>query len=141
VLGDAQQILTLSHSASVVRVLLEAAPDARVAVAEPRPGLEGRRVVEILQNAGRDVRMITDAAMVPAMPECDLVLLGADSITADGAAVNKDGSRLAALAAAQRERPCFVAAYLSKINPRVTAEAVALEGMEPEEAWPERAEV
>ena len=141
VLGDAQHILTLSHSATVDRVLLEAAPRARVTVAESRPGFEGRRVVEILQGAGREVRIITDAAMALAMAECDLVLLGADSITAGGAAVNKTGSRLAALAAAERERPCFVAADLSKINPRVTAQTVALETMEPEEVWLERPEV
>ena len=140
VLGDAQHILTLSHSATVDRVLLEAAPGARVTVAESRPGFEGRRVVEVLQGVGREVRIITDAAMALAMAECDLVLLGADSITADGAVVNKTGSRLAALAAAERNRPCFVAADLSKINPRVTAETVLLEAMEAGEVWPERPE-
>ena len=140
VLGDAQQIFTLSHSATVDRVLLEAVPGARVTVAESRPGFEGRCLVELLQNVGREVRLVTDAAMALAMAECDLVLLGADSITADGAVVNKTGSRLAAMAAAERNRPCFVAADLSKINPRVTVETVVLEAMEASEVWPERPE-
>ena len=140
-LGGAGHILTLSHSATVDRVLAEAAPEAKVTVAESRPANEGRRVVEILQGAGREARLVTDAAMALAMAECDLLLLGADTITAEGAAVNKTGSRLAALAASERDKPCYVAADLSKINPAAGAKTVTLEAMAGEEVWPEHPEL
>lgn len=50
------------------------------------------------------------------MRQADLVLLGADAVTAT-AAVNKAGSRLLALAAREAGVPCYVAADTWKLCP------------------------
>lgn len=48
--------------------------------------------------------------------ECDLVLVGADAVTAT-AAVNKAGTHLLALAAAAARVPFYVAADAAKLSP------------------------
>ncbi|MEK6708959.1 MAG: hypothetical protein AABZ64_00105, partial [Nitrospinota bacterium] len=111
ILGGKRALLTLSHSSTVEAALLQAAPpDCLVIVAESRPLLEGRQLLRRLREGGRPVRCITDAQIALAMREADLLLLGADAICSDLAAVNKAGSHLAALAARSRGKPCAVLA-------------------------------
>lgn len=135
-------ILTLSHSSTVLDLLLEATPpETRIVVSESRPALEGRRTAEHLAKRGREVRLITEAEIVLAMSETEAVLIGADTICADLAAVNKTGSRMAALAAAEFDRPVLVAADTCKINPHVNANEVDLERGDPAAVWEERPEL
>src|SRR5690606_32342431 len=138
VLGTAGHIVTLSRSSTVLDLLLEAAPHARVTVSEGRPGCEGRALAERLLAQGRTVRLTTEAQLALAVGGADLVLLGADTICRDLAAVNKVGSHLAALAAQAAGRPVLIAADTYKINPRVDAGSVPLEQMNGAEVWPER---
>jgi translation initiation factor eIF-2B subunit delta len=141
-LADARQILTLSWSSTVTHVLLRAAPNAcTVIVAESRPLLEGRKTVRALNEASRSVRMITDAQVGLAMAQMDLLLIGADTICGDRAAVNKVGSYPAALAAREASVPMLVAADSFKIDPTTAADAVALEEMPGDEIWPAHAEL
>lgn len=141
-LDQATGILTLSYSSTVERILVEAAPEGcRVTVAESRPRYEGRRLCESLLAAGLGVSCITDAEIALFVARSDLVLLGADTICADLAVVNKTGSRLAALAAKESGKPCLVAADTYKINPNVTSGTVALEEKPGEEVWDARPEI
>lgn len=129
-------ILTLSHSSTVLDLITEASPaSARIVVCESRPDLEGRSTAEHLVGRGREVRLITEAEVALAMAETDAVLIGADTICADLAAVNKTGSRIVALAAADLGRPVIVAADTCKINPQVNADELNLERGDPAAIW------
>ena len=138
ILEGRRALLTLSRSSSVEAVLLQAAPaDCLLIVAESRPLYEGRTLLRRLMEAGRPVRCITDAQIALAMREADLLLLGADAICSDLAAVNKAGSRLAALAARSLGKPCAVLADTFKVSGELSAAGVVLEEGEGREVWAE----
>jgi len=113
--GD-RTVLTLSRSGTVQRALEGADPMAMF-VAESRPDREGVDVAESLLGDA-PVTLHTDAAIghVLATESIDCVLVGADSVLADGRVVNKTGTRLAALAAAHEEVPVFVACASDKVR-------------------------
>ena len=91
----------------------------RVLVAESRPGGEGVGVAEELAEDGADVTLVTDAAVAYhlASGEVDAVLVGADTVLADGRVVNKVGTRGAALAAARADIPLYAVAARNKVAP------------------------
>ena len=113
----------LTHSLSgTVQAALLACKDQieHVYVTESRPAFEGRVTAQTLAAAGMTVTLLTDAEAGLFIPECAAVVVGADSILADGAVVNKAGTFLLALAArANRpQRVPFVAlAETLKIAP------------------------
>ena len=113
-----EQVLTLSRSGTVGRALLDAPALERVLVAESRPAREGLGVAERLADASR-VTLHTDAAVahVLATHEVDAVVVGADAGLADGAVVNKTGTRGAALAADREGIPLQVVCASDKIAP------------------------
>jgi translation initiation factor 2B subunit (eIF-2B alpha/beta/delta family) len=114
-LGD--RVLTLSRSGTVLDALLTATPGA-VFVAESRPAREGVGVAERLAEAGIDATLCVDAAMGDVVSkDIDTVLVGADSVLADGTVVNKVGTRLAALAAADADADCYAVCARDKIVP------------------------
>ena len=51
------------------------------------------------------------------MKKSDIVIMGADAITVNGAVVNKIGSSLIALAAKEQRKPLIIAAGSHKIDP------------------------
>lgn len=132
-------VLTLSYSSTVTRLLTLPGAPAQVIVAEARPLFEGRKLIERLIAAERNVTCITDAAVARFVGGVDAVLIGADTIGRDGAAINKIGSLAAALAAKEAGVPFFVAADTLKLNPRAAFADLALEEMASAEIWPERA--
>lgn len=111
------RILTLSRSGTVRAALRQADPEA-VVIAESRPGGEGVGVAESLA-AEMDVGLVPDAGLAWAMAqqEYDAVLVGADTIRADGSLVNKVGTRMAALAARHEGIPVYAVAASDKISP------------------------
>jgi translation initiation factor 2B subunit (eIF-2B alpha/beta/delta family) len=126
----------LTHSLSgTVQAALLACKDQieRVYVTESRPACEGRVTAQTLAASGMAVTLLTDAEAGLFIPECAAVVVGADSILADGAVVNKAGTYLLALAAhANRpERAPFLAlAETLKIAPSTQPH---LEEMDPAE--------
>lgn len=127
------RLLTQSASASVTAALLARRPD-RTVVAESRPLLEGRTTARALANAGLAVEIVTDAAVATTLPAVDAVVLGADTLLADGSAVNKVGALPLALAAREAGRPLYVVADSSKVAPRTW---FVVEEMPAEEVWPD----
>ncbi|HEU5367623.1 MAG TPA: hypothetical protein VFU69_04130 [Ktedonobacterales bacterium] len=92
----------LTHSLSgTVQAALLACQDQieRVYVTEGRPRCEGRTTAQALAAAGMAVTLLTDAEAGLFIPECAAIVVGADSVLADGAVVNKAGTFLLALAA------------------------------------------
>ena len=114
---DGKTVGTLSRSGTVLAALEQANPPA-VLLAESRPGREGVGVAEELAHT-TDVRLTTDAAFPSQVlaGAVDVVLVGADTILADGRVCNKVGTAGAAAAASVADVPVSVVAATDKISP------------------------
>jgi translation initiation factor 2B subunit (eIF-2B alpha/beta/delta family) len=115
-------VLTLSRSGTVQETL-EQIDLQTVYVAESRPGREGVPVAETLAET-IDVMLFPDAAVahVLSTQNVDGVLVGADTVQANGSVVNKVGTRGAALAAAHEDVPVYAVAAADKVNPDMNAD-------------------
>jgi len=80
----------------------------RAIVTECRPRYGGREIARKLVNWGIATTLITDAQMGQAVREADCVLVGAESILANGTVVNQVGTYLLALAAHDQGVPLYV---------------------------------
>ncbi|MDG5820168.1 NUDIX domain-containing protein [Natronococcus sp. A-GB7] len=111
-------VMTLSRSGTVLEAL-RVGELSRVFVAESRPAREGVGVAEALAEDCA-VTLHTDAAAAHllATEDVDRVLVGADTIRADGAVVNKTGTRALAVAAAREAVPVTVVAATDKLSTR-----------------------
>lgn len=96
----------------------------RVYITESRPLYEGRILAGKLARMGIKAVLITDASGPGFVGECDCVLVGADSVLADGSIVNKTGTLALALAAREFRVPFLAVADSSKVN----AEAILHKG-------------
>ena len=117
-----RRVLTLSRSGTVADVLATA--PSSVVVAESRPANEGVDVAEALAGEGVDVTLVTDAAVAHVLAEGDVdaVVVGADTVLADGSVVNKTGTRGAAIAAANEGVPTYVVTAVDKVTPAAAVE-------------------
>lgn len=111
-----QRVLTLSKSGTVTEALVDSVDS--VTVAESRPGCEGVDTAETLHETDLSMTLCTDAAIghVLSEHEIDAVLVGADTVLPDGRVVNKTGTRLTALSAANEDIPCFAVCASDKIT-------------------------
>jgi translation initiation factor 2B subunit (eIF-2B alpha/beta/delta family) len=116
------RVATLSRSGTVRRALADAAPEA-VLVAESRPGREGVGVAENLAERTA-VTLTTDAALAYELAawDAETLLVGADTVFADGRVLNKVGTRGAALAAAREGIDALAVATGDKVHPYPAAE-------------------
>jgi translation initiation factor 2B subunit (eIF-2B alpha/beta/delta family) len=112
-------VATLSRSGTVRRLLADCAP-AGVLVAASRPGGEGRAVARNLaESLDTRVTLCADAGVAHVLDvrDVDAVLVGADTVLADGSVVNKVGTRTLSSAAAVQDVPVHVAAHTDKVAP------------------------
>ena len=112
------RVLTLSASSTVRRALCQVAGRRPfdVVCLESRPGLEGRDMAARLAEKGISVSVAVDAACSAIVRDCDVVLVGADSI-GDLGVVNKIGTRAAALLARRAGVPIYALADSTKLLP------------------------
>mgnify|MGYP006278887461 CR=1 FL=1 len=117
-LPDGARVVTISSSFTVLATL-KAAADCigRVTVAESRPACEGRRTAQTVASFGIETELLTDAAACSAVSEADLVLFGADSLTADGAVVNKMGTLALCATSRLSETKTLAVATTDKLLP------------------------
>lgn len=118
------RVLTLSRSASVYRSFVGLPRSRRpreVIVLESRPGGEGRLLARDLRKRGVAARLVPDAEGPDWVGAVDRVIIGADSIYADGSVVHKVGTRPLALAAHRHGTPVLVLSGISKSVPRRSA--------------------
>ncbi len=109
IIGTVDVVMTHSRSATALDALRQAAArGVKVIVTESRPLGEGRQVAYELAAHGADVTLITDAQVGHFMGQTAAVLTGADGVLPDGSVINKAGTYLMALAAADRDVPFFV---------------------------------
>jgi len=91
--------VVMTHSASAaVFAALCAAREITVIATESRPMLEGVKQARRLTKAGVEVELIVDAAMGLHVRRADVVLTGADAVTAESV-INKVGTALMVRAA------------------------------------------
>jgi methylthioribose-1-phosphate isomerase len=84
---------------------------------ETRPLLQGSRLTTLeLLRAKIPVTLIADSAAASAMDKCDLVLVGADRIAANGDTANKVGTKMLATLAKAARKPFYVVAPTSTFD-------------------------
>lgn len=132
-IGEDSVVMTHSVSSTVLacyRALSE--KNVNAVITESRPGYEGRRVAQSLVEMTVSAEFITEAQMGLFVDQADAVVVGADTVLADGAVVNKAGTFLLALAARHAGVPFYVCAETFKRSDR-TAGDVQLEEMSADE--------
>ncbi len=112
-------VLTNGRS-TTVRAALRHAQRAgrrfRVICAEGRPGCEGRTLARELAEANIAVTLVVDALALAMVSQANLVLVGADHLTANGL-VNKIGTYGIALAAHRNRVPMYALCSSEKFLP------------------------
>jgi translation initiation factor 2B subunit (eIF-2B alpha/beta/delta family) len=130
-------VYTMSRSGTVEDILRQLGQQhiiERVIVAESRPGGEGVALARALARSGLPVMVVADTACGIFIAEAACVVLGADSLRADGSLVNKVGSYPLALAAREAGKPVYVLCETLKIA--APDFPLALEEMNPAEVLP-----
>ena len=119
-------IATISASATLHAIFSAEAQPRGITVLcfESRRMNEGRHFATTLAAAGVDVMYAVDAAAPSLIPECDQVMVGADSI-GDQGVVNKIGSAMIAQIARSAGIPVYVVADETKVLPRGFPQNVA----------------
>ena len=134
---DGDTILTHCNSEAALACLIAAHRKGisfEVYATEVRPGNQGLLTLETLNEACIPTVYIVDSAVRCIMREIDMVIVGADAVTVNGAVVNKIGTSQIALAAHERKANMVVAAETYKFAPRtVLGEFIQIEEREPEE--------
>ncbi len=136
---DGITILTHCHSSNVVGGLILAKEEGKkfeVINTETRPLFQGRKTARELAKAGIKVTHIVDSAAAYVMKDVDLVLVGADLITAEGHLLNKIGTYGIALAADKHDIPLYSVAPMLKYDPTTAYRIfVKTELRGPDEVW------
>ncbi len=130
-------VMTHSLSGTTQEVLRACQPELeRIIVLEGRPLYEGRTLARALSGQGSALTLITDAQADIFLPMCRALVVGADSILADGSILNKAGTALLARAARDHGVPFYVLSETLKITPRTwTGDLALLEEHPASEVW------
>ncbi|WP_277553050.1 ribose 1,5-bisphosphate isomerase [Halobaculum limi] len=130
-LRDGDTVMTHCHSTdalSCVEHAVEQGKDISAIVKETRPRNQGHITATELRELGVDVTLVVDSAARRYLDDADHVLVGADSIAADGGVVNKIGTSGLAVNARERGVPIMVAAQTIKLHPdTLTGHTVEIE--------------
>ncbi len=141
--ADGMVIMTHCHSSAAEQILVQAKlenKDFQVICTETRPKFQGRITAKVLTDAGIPTIMVVDSAMRWILKnyekDVDMVITGADAITSEGTVLNKIGSRLLALAAAESHVPYYIATPILKYDTEtVVGHLTKIELRDPEEIW------
>jgi methylthioribose-1-phosphate isomerase len=109
--------------------------EPHVYACETRPLLQGSRLTTLeLLRAKIPVTLIADSAAASVIDMCDIVLVGADRIAANGDTANKVGTKMLATLAWAARKPFYVVAPVSTFDPATpTGGQVVVEGRDGEE--------
>lgn len=120
-------IFTHCNSSSVINIIIgahKAGLSVKVYNSETRPKFQGRIMAKNLIKNGIAVTMMTDSAAPfiiskndPDKIDIDMVIVGADVLSGDGAILNKIGSYSLAIAAKKARVPFYSAVSLLKLRP------------------------
>ncbi len=136
-LRDGDRVMTHCHSTDAlacIEAAVEQGKEISAVVKETRPRNQGHITARELRELGVDVTLIVDSAARRYMGEVDHVLVGADSIAADGSVINKIGTSGLAVNARDRGTPIMAAAQTIKLHPdTLTGHTVEIEMREERE--------
>jgi len=130
-LADGDTVMTHCHSTDAlacIEAAVEQGKSISAVVKETRPRQQGHITAEQLRDAGVPVTLIVDSAARRYLDEVDHVVVGADSIAADGGVINKIGTSGLAVNARERGVPIMTAAQTIKLHPEtLTGHTVEIE--------------
>ena len=130
-LADGDTVMTHCHSTDAlacIEAAVEQGKSISAVVKETRPRQQGHITAEQLREAGVPVTLIVDSAARRYLDEVDHVVVGADSIAADGGVINKIGTSGLAVNARERGVPIMTAAQTIKLHPEtLTGHTVEIE--------------
>jgi ribose 1,5-bisphosphate isomerase len=130
-LRDGDVIMTHCHSTDALACVeraVEQGKHVEAYVKETRPRNQGHITARQLRDLGVPVTLIVDNAAHRYLDEVDHLLVGADSIAADGSVVNKIGTSGLAVSARENDVPIVVAAQTIKLHPgTMTGHTVEIE--------------
>jgi ribose 1,5-bisphosphate isomerase len=128
---DGDTILTHCNSEAALGCIIEAhrsGKEIEVFATEVRPRNQGLVTIRTLNDAGIKTNFIVDSAVRSFIHEVDLVIVGADAVTVNGAVVNKIGTSEVAHTAHEARVNVLVAAETYKFAPRtIIGELVTIE--------------
>ncbi len=137
---DGSVVMTHCNSSaalSVIKTAYKMGKVVEVFATESRPRMQGHLTVKELSEAGIPATLIVDSAVRYFIEDVDYVVVGADTITANGALINKIGTSQIALAAKEARVPFMVAAETYKFSPKtVFGELVVIEERDASEVAP-----
>jgi len=138
---DGDVILTHCNSDAALSCIIEAHRGGKaieVFATEVRPRTQGLITIRTLNDAGIRTNFIVDSAVRSFIHDVDLVLVGADAVTVNGAVVNKIGTSVIAHTAKEARVNVVVAAETYKFAPRtIMGELIAIEERPPQEVLPD----
>mgnify|MGYP000647975720 CR=1 FL=1 len=130
-LKDGDTVMTHCHSTDAlacVEAALDQGKEIHAIVKETRPRKQGHITARQLREWGVPVTLVVDNAARRYLDDADHVLVGADSIAADGSVINKVGTSGLAVNARERGVPVMVAAQTLKLHPdTMTGHTVEIE--------------
>jgi ribose 1,5-bisphosphate isomerase len=128
---DGDTILTHCNSEVALACIIEAHRSGKaieVFATEVRPRNQGLITLRTLNDAGIKTNYIVDSAVRSFINEIDLVIIGADAVTVNGAVVNKIGTAQVAHSAHEARVNVLVAAETYKFAPRtIIGEMIQIE--------------
>ena len=134
---DGDTILTHCNSEVALGCIIEAhrsGKEIEVFATEVRPRNQGLITIRTLNNAGIKTNFIVDSAVRSFINDIDLVIIGADAVTVNGAVVNKIGTSQVAHSAYEARVNVLVAAETYKFAPRtIIGEQIQIEERAPGE--------
>ena len=134
-------VLTHCNSLAAISVISAAHKSGKkikVIATESRPRFQGITTIGMLDRLGIETELIVDSAARSVMNEVDLVVVGADVITANGTLVNKIGTAQIALFAHEARTSFMVAAETYKFSPKtILGELVTIEERDGKEILPD----
>ena len=138
---DGWTILTHCNSSTALAVIKTAfrqGKNIEVIATESRPRYQGHLTVKELAKEGIPTTLIVDSAVRYFMKDVDCVIVGADTITVNGALINKIGTSQIALCAKESRVPFMVCAETYKFSPATLfGELVVIEERDAKEVAPE----
>ena len=118
---DGDTLLTHCNSEAALGCIIEAhrsGKEIEVFATEVRPRNQGHITIRTLNDAGIKTQFIVDSAVRTFINDVDLVIVGADAVTVNGAVVNKIGTSQVAHTAHEARVNVLVAAETYKFAPR-----------------------
>lgn len=117
VISQAKTLISHSYSSTVCKVLTHIArkyTGAKIIQSVSFPMKEGVAMAGMLAEQKYKIELINDAGIPAEVESCDVILIGADSVS-EKEVINKQGTLSIALAASHFDKPIYVLADSSKL--------------------------